>query len=80
MPSVTLTNDQVVALVEQLPPEQKRAVLFALAGDAQTRRAERMAYAEDRLRALAAERGLDWDAFDEDAREQFVDDLLHEDR
>jgi len=79
MPHVTLTNDQVVALVEQLPPEQKRAMRFVLASDAQTRRAERQGCAEGRLRTRATERGLDWDALDEDAREGFVDDLLHED-
>jgi len=72
MPHVTLTNDQVVALVEQLPPEQTSA--------AQTRRAERQGYAEGRLRTLATERSLDWEALDEDAREEFVDDLLHEER
>jgi hypothetical protein len=80
MPNLTLTNDQVVELVRQLSPIQKREVLRSLASDAQTRRAERMTFAEDRLRALAAVRGLVWDDLDEDAREAFVDDLLHEDR
>jgi hypothetical protein len=80
MPSVILTNDQVVELVQQLPPAQKRQVLLSLAGDAQTRRAERMTYAEDRLREVAAARGLAWDDLDEDAREVFIDDLLHEER
>lgn len=80
MPRVTLTNDQVVELVRQLSPDQKREVLLVLAEDAQTRRAERMAFAEERLRTLATARGLVWDDLDEDARETFVDDLLHEDR
>lgn len=80
MPQLTLTNDQIVELVRQLPPIQRREVLRSLASDAQTRRAERMTYAEDRLRALATARGLAWDDLDEDAREVFIDDLLHEDR
>ncbi|NTV62834.1 MAG: hypothetical protein HGA65_04770 [Oscillochloris sp.] len=75
-----MTNDQVVELVRQLPPTQKREVLRSLASDAQARRAERMTYAEDRLRALATARGLAWDDLDADAREVFIDDLLHEDR
>lgn len=79
MPSVSLTTDQVVDLVKQLPPVQKRALLLELASDAQIRRAERMAYAEDRLRILAAERGLVWDELDDDTREIFIDDLLHGD-
>jgi hypothetical protein len=80
MPNLTLTNDQVVELVRQLSPSQKREVLRSLASDAQTRRAERMTFAEDRLRALATVRGLVWDDLAEDAREAFVADLLHEDR
>lgn len=80
MPSITLSNDQVVELVRQLPPTQKRAVLLALASEFQARRTERMAYAEDRLRTLAATQGLVWDELDEDARELFIDDLLHEER
>ena len=78
MPSVTLTNDQVVELIKQLPPQQKRDVLLALAGDAQARRDSRTAFAESHLRQRAAERGLRWDDLTEDQREAFVDDLLHE--
>jgi hypothetical protein len=78
MPSVTLTNDQVLELIKQLPPQQKRDVLLALAGDAQARRDSRTAFAESQLRQRAAERGLRWDDLTEDQREAFVDDLLHE--
>lgn len=38
MPTITLTDDQVIALVKQLPAEQKRTVLLAIAADAQTGR------------------------------------------
>lgn len=80
MPSLSLTTDQVVDLVKQLPPAERRTVLLALASEAHTRRADRMAQAEQRLRELAAERGQSWEAMDEEARELFIDDLLHEDR
>lgn len=80
MPTVSLTTEQVTDLVRQLPPAQKRAVLTALALDAHSRREERRSVAEARIRELAAARGYDWDAMDEDAREMFIDDLLHEDR
>ena len=43
-------------------------------------RAARMTYAEAQLRQLCASRGLDWDAMTEVEREDFVDDLIHEDR
>lgn len=78
MPSVTLTNDQVIELVKQLPAQQKQAILLVLAEEAQTRRDDRMAYAETQLRLRATERGLSWDTLTEDQRELFVDELLHE--
>lgn len=43
-------------------------------------RAARMDYAEAQFRQLCASRGLDWDAMPETERENFVDDLIHEDR
>jgi len=70
----------VVELVRQLPPAQEREVLRSLADDAHAPSAERMSYAEDRLRELATKQGLVWDDLDDDARETFIDALLHEDR
>jgi len=80
MPTLTLTDEQVIELVKQLPPERKRAALLALAEDARARREERLDYAEAQLRRLCAERGWNWDAMNEDEREAFIDDLVHEDR
>jgi hypothetical protein len=80
MPTLELTDEQVLDLVRQLPPQRQRAALLALAAGATERRAERMEYAETQLRRLCTERGLDWDQMSEDEREAFVDDLLHEDR
>ena len=78
MASVELTNEQVVELVRQLPAEAKREVLLALADDAQSRRGERMAQAAEQLRQRAAERGLNWDAMNDNERQALVDDLVHE--
>jgi hypothetical protein len=80
MPILELTDEQVVELVKQLPPERRRAALLALAGDGSARRAERMTYAEEQLRRRGSERGLDWNTMSEEQREAFVDDLTHEDR
>ena len=80
MPSLELTDEQVVDLVRQLPPERQRAALLALASGAAGRRAERMQFAEEQLRRRCAERGLDWDRMTDDEREAFVDSLIHEDR
>ena len=80
MASVELTTEQVVDLVRQLPPQSKRELLLALAGDVRSSRDARMAYAEEQLRRVCAEKGLDWDAMSEDERETFADELVHEDR
>jgi hypothetical protein len=55
-------------------------VLVALASEAQITQGQRMALAEERIRALCARRGLDWDALDEEKRETLIDELIHEDR
>ncbi|MFN8496915.1 MAG: hypothetical protein U0641_03600 [Anaerolineae bacterium] len=79
MVMLTLTDDQVLDLVNQLPPDQKRAALLALAEAAHQRREERLAFAESQLRRLSGLRGLNWDAMSEDERDAFVDELMHED-
>jgi hypothetical protein len=80
MPILELTEEQVVNLVKQLPPDRQRAALLALAAGAGQRRQERIMYAEEQLRRVSTERGLNWDTMSEDERETFIDDLVHEDR
>jgi hypothetical protein len=78
--TLELTTNQVIQLVKQMPPEDKRTVLYALAQPAHANRAARMNYAEAQLRRLAAEQGKDWETMTEYQREIFIDDLIHEDR
>lgn len=78
MSVLELSDEQVLSLVRQLQPQAKKAALLALAQEAAAPRQQRMAFAEDQLRKRAHERGLDWDALDEGAREEFVNRLLHE--
>ena len=80
MPKLELSEVQVVELVKQLPPEQHREVLLALAEDATRRREEQRQFAEGQLRRVVAARGLDWDTMSEQGREAFADNLVHEDR
>jgi len=80
MPTIELSERQVVELVKQLPPHKQREALLALAEGASQRREERMQLAHAQLQRIAAERGLDWEKMSEDAREALVDDLVHEDR
>ena len=41
---------------------------------------EKHVTAEERLRSLCRERGKDWDAMSADERDDFLDELVHEDR
>ncbi len=78
MDTLTQHEARVVELFNQLPGQSQRKVVLTLASGARTGREERMRYAESQLRQLCHERGLDWDQMAEEEREQFVDDLLHE--
>lgn len=78
--TVELTTDQVVSFVQQMPPEDRQALLLTIAEQAAANRASRMAHAEDKYRQLCAAQGLNWDTMTEDEREELVDNLIHEDR
>jgi len=80
MPTLNLTNDQAIELLEQLSPRQKVEVLARLSQDAARMREENLKKGEEQLRRLAKERGLNWETMTEDQRMDFVDDLIHEDR
>jgi hypothetical protein len=80
MPTLELTDGQVVELVRQLPPDRRRAALLALAADGAARRDLRLSETEAGLRRAAVQRGRDWDRMSDDEREAFVDGLVHEDR
>jgi hypothetical protein len=79
-PILELSGEKVVELVKQLPPERQLAAILALASGAGECRDKRMQYAEGHLQLLSAGRGLKWDKISYDQRQDFVDDLLHEDR
>lgn len=78
MVTLTLSDQQIVDLVKQLPPISKQAVLDVLIAERELWWDMTLATGEIKLRKLANQRGLDWDKMSEDARESFVDDLLHE--
>jgi hypothetical protein len=80
MPMVTLTDEQVIELVKQLPLQSKYEVLKALNAEREAWWERTLTEGEQQLRRLCAERGLEWDIMSEDEREVFVDDLIHEDR
>jgi len=80
MPTLELTEEQVIELVKQLPFASKQAVLKALGAERAAWWEETLTQGEQQMRRLCAERRLDWDRMSEEEREAFVDELVHEDR
>ncbi len=79
MPTVTLSNEQVVELVKQLPAQQQVEVFRLLLLQHWETWASLSSYGADRARLVADERGYDWDAMTEGEREAFVVGVVHED-
>lgn len=79
MPIVTLSNEQVVELVKQLPVEQQMEVFRLLLLQQWGKWESLSRYGSDKARLVAQERGYDWDAMTEEEREAFIDNVVHED-
>ena len=75
--TVEVSESQVVEWVQQMSPEAKHDVLRALIPRFDAFEAL-VDYGSQRIRALCAERGLDWDSMTEHDRERWIDELLHE--
>ncbi len=73
-----IPESQVVEWVQQISPTARQEVLRMLIPrlDAFETLVD---YGGRHMRALCADRGLDWDSLTEDERERFIDDLLHTD-
>lgn len=80
MPKVELTNEQVMELVKQLPPDQQEALFRMLLTQQWAAWEQLSRYGDERARQAAAARGRVWDAISEGEREAFVEDLVREDR
>ena len=78
MPVLTLSNEQVVELVKQLPAQQKLEVFEFLLLQQWEKWESLSRYGAEKAVAIARERGLDWNAMSEEEREAFIDDIVHE--
>ncbi|MGQ0603729.1 MAG: hypothetical protein ACT4QE_18775 [Anaerolineales bacterium] len=78
--TLTLTDDQLLELIAQLPPDRQRSVLERLKADSDAWWAATQREGEAQLRRFADERGLRWDTLSEAERLVLVDDLVHEAR
>ncbi|WP_024970181.1 hypothetical protein, partial [Microcystis aeruginosa] len=77
MPNLTLSNEQVIELVKQLPEAQQQE-LFRFLVQRQWGNMEAITdYGSQQAKIVAAERGYDWDTMTEDEREEFIDEIVH---
>jgi hypothetical protein len=79
MPTLTLTNDQVIELVKQLSREQQTEVFRFLLLQQWGQWESLSSYGADRARLIAEERGLNWDIMTEGEKEALIDKLVNED-
>lgn len=78
MPNLTLSNEQVIELVKQLPEAQQQE-LFRFLIQRQWGNMEAITdYGSQQAKIVAGERGYDWETMTEDEREEFIDEIVHE--
>lgn len=75
--TIEIPESQLVGWVRKLSPTAKQELLKALVPELDRWEAS-VAYGEERIRTLCAERGIEWDTLTEEQRERMVDTLLHE--
>jgi hypothetical protein len=73
-----MTSKQVIELVKQLPVEQQTEIFKFLLLQQWSRWESLSRYGADQARQVARERGYNWDTMTEEAREVFIDEVLHE--
>lgn len=78
MPVLTLTNEQAVELVKQLPAEQKAEIFRFLLVQQWEQWQNLSGYGFDQVKMAAQERGYNWEQMTEDEREAFIDEVVHE--
>ncbi len=79
METITLEipEAQLVEWVQRLSPSVKQSVLRALIPEMDALE-QLLQYGDERIRDVAAQRGVNWDNLNEQQREKLINDILHE--
>ncbi len=79
METITLEipESQLVEWAQKLSPSVKQTLLRALIPEMDALE-QLLQYGDERIRDVAARRGMDWDSLNEQQREKLIDDILHE--
>lgn len=80
MPTMTMSYTQILELVKQLPSAQQAEICEVLIENRWGSLSQFTMDNEEHARLAAWKRNQDWDAMDDEARIDFADELVHEDR
>ena len=78
MVTLTLDDKQVLDLVRQLPDERRDWLFQQLLQDEWPAWTELAGYGRNRVRAVAATRGVNWDSLGDKEQEDLIDTLMHD--
>jgi arsenate reductase-like glutaredoxin family protein len=75
--TLEIPESQLVEWVQRLSPSVKQSVLRAQIPEMDALE-QLLQYGDERIRDVAARRGMDWDSLNEQQRENLINDILHE--
>ena len=80
MPTLNLNAEQVLSLIDQLSSDQQIQILQKLFQKQQTNWESFAEKGQIAIRAIAQTKNQDWETMTEEEKEDFINDLIHEDR
>jgi hypothetical protein len=80
MPTLNLNEEQVLSLIDQLSSDQQIQILQKLFQKQQTNWESFAEKGQIAIHKIAHEKNQDWETMTEEEKEDFINDLIHEDR
>lgn len=78
MPTLNLTNQQVIELIKQLPIQQQGEIFRFLLLQQWENWDSLSRYGKDKIQLVAQQRGYNWDKMTEAEKESLIDEIVHE--
>lgn len=80
MPTLNINEEQVLSLIEQLSSKQQTQLLQKLFQKQQTNWEFFAKKGQIEIRKIAQEKNRNWEIMTKEEKEDFINDLIHEDR
>lgn len=78
MALIEISDEQVIELAKKLPDNKRQELLKILITQPWESWQKLTEDSTEKVRLVCQERGYDWDSMTEEEREEFIDNLLHE--